>query len=121
MRPSVRTYGKFKLDYRSEYYALSILSRNNRSALAKFKYGVAPLRTETGRFKRLSVDQQHFCFHFNGLVEDIFHVVTVCPLLDTLFANAIDLNSHFDTFSDIDKLCFVISSKDLIHVTTKAG
>ena len=109
----LRTYRKFKLDYGTEYYAKSILSRNNRSALAKFKCGVAPLRIETGRFERLSVDQR-ICFHCTGLVKDELHVVTVCPiyqdLQDTLFAKARGLESNFDTFSDIDKLgmfCYV--------------
>ena len=50
-------------------------------------------------------------------------VVTVCPiyqdLRDTLFAKGRGLESNFDTFSDIDKLCFVMSNKDLVLVTVK--
>ena len=59
--------------------------------MAKFRCEVAPLRIETGRFERLSVEDR-LCFHCsgNGLVEDELHVITVCPLYqdlrDTLFA-----------------------------------
>ena len=108
-RPSqankLRTYNKFKFDYMygAEYYVKSALSRNNRSVIAKFRYGVAPLRIETGRFERLPVDQR-LCFHCNGLDEDEFHAIAVCPLYqdlrDTLFAVARGLDADFDTFSE---------------------
>ena len=83
---------------------------NNRSALGKFRCGVTPLRIETGRFERLPVDKR-ICFRCTGLVEDELHVVTVCPiyqdLRDNLFAKARGLESNFNTFSDIDKLCLL--------------
>ena len=43
--------------------------------MAKFRCGVAPLRIETGRFERLSVEDR-LCFHCygDGLVEDELHV-----------------------------------------------
>ena len=69
----------------------SVLSRNNRSAIAKFRCGVAPLRIETGRFERLLVDQR-LCFQCNGLVGDELNAIVVCPLYqdlrDSLFAVA---------------------------------
>ena len=70
--------------------------------MAKFRCGVAPLRIETGRFERLSVEDR-LCFHCygGGLVEDELHVITVCPfyqdLRDTLFAKAKDVTLNFDT------------------------
>ena len=74
-------------------YANSMLSRNNSSALPKFRCGVAPLRIETGHFEHRPVHQR-LCFHCNGLVQEELHVVTVCPLYkdlrDTLFAKARD-------------------------------
>ena len=79
-RPSqankLRTYNKFKFDYRAEYYVKSVLLRNNRSTIAKFGCGVAPLRIETGRFERLPVDQR-LCFHCNGLVENELHAIVM--------------------------------------------
>ena len=83
---------------------------------------MAPLRIETGRFERLPVDQR-ICFHCIGLAEDELRAVTVCPIYqdfrDALFAKARGLASNFDTFSNIDKLCFVMTYKDLVHVTAK--
>ena len=104
-RPSqankLRTFNKFKFDYGAEYYVESVLSRNNRSAIAKFRCGVAPLIIETGRFERLPVDQR-LCFHCNGLVEDELHAIVVCPLYqdlrDTLFAVATDLVADYDIY-----------------------
>ena len=117
-----RTYNKFKFDYGAEYYVKSVLSRNNRSAIAKFRCGVTPLRIETGRFERLPMDQR-LCFHCNGLVEDELHAIVVCPLYqdrrDTLFAVFRDLDADFDTFSETDKPCCIMSSKDLVHLTAK--
>ena len=81
---------------------------------------VAPFRIETGRFERLPVEDR-FCFHCNGLVKDELHVITVCPLFqdlrDTLFAKAKDVTLQFDTLSDTDKLCFVMFSQEMVHLT----
>ena len=101
-RPSqankLRTYNKFKFDYGAEYYVESVLSSNNRSAIAKFRCGVAPLIIETGRFERLPLDQR-LCFHCNGLVEDEIHAIVVCSLYqdlrDSLSAVARDFRCRF--------------------------
>ena len=58
----LRTYRTFKHDYGTETYVSCILPRRHRSACAKFRCGVAPIRLETGRYERLSIDQRTF-FH----------------------------------------------------------
>ena len=55
----LRTYNKFKQVFEVEPYVLeSNMSRGRRSALAKFRCGVAPIRLETGRYENLSVEQR---------------------------------------------------------------
>ena len=101
----------------------SVLSRNNRSAIVKFRCGVAPLRIETGRFESLPVDQRRNAFTVFGLVEDDLYAIEVCTLYqdlrDTLFDVATDLNADFDASSDTDKHCFIMSNKDLVYLTAK--
>ena len=50
----------FKVNYQTEdYVQSSYISRGNRSALAKFRTGVAPLRVETGRYEALQLDNEY--------------------------------------------------------------
>ena len=52
-RNKLRTYCTFKQDYGVEKYCKYIMPKNHRSALCKFRCGVAPLRIETGRYEGL--------------------------------------------------------------------
>ena len=55
----LRTYRLFKHDYQVEFYVkANFIPRGNRSVLAKFSTGVAPLRVETGRYASLPVEQR---------------------------------------------------------------
>ena len=46
----LRTYKLFMNLFQTEEYCKIILPPSNRSAFAKFRCGVAPLRLETGRY-----------------------------------------------------------------------
>ena len=54
-----------------------------RSAFAKFRTGVAPLRLETGRYENLAVNQRT-CFNCKESVESEQHVLLKCPLYEDL-------------------------------------
>ena len=56
----LRTYRTFKHSHDTEKYISSILPWRHRSAYAKFRCGVAPIRLETGRYGRLQVEQRTF-------------------------------------------------------------
>ncbi len=47
----LRTYCTFKHEYSVEKYCSMIIPKVHRSALCKFRSGVAPLRIETGRYE----------------------------------------------------------------------
>jgi hypothetical protein len=58
----LRTYSTVKNQYHVEAYVKNIMPYPYRSALAKFRCGVAPIRIETGRYRRLAVHER-LCFH----------------------------------------------------------
>jgi hypothetical protein len=50
-----------------------------RSAFAKFRCGVAPLRIETGHYENKNVNERA-CFICQDQIEDEKHVLLYCPL-----------------------------------------
>ena len=54
----LRSYKLFKSQYESESYITENLPVQHRSALAKFRCGVAPIRIETGRYERLALNER---------------------------------------------------------------
>lgn len=80
----LRTYNLFKETYDTEPYVNSqILQKPYRSALAKFRCGVASLKIDTGRYSSLPVIERT-CFHCETEVEDGIHVITRCPLYQNI-------------------------------------
>ncbi len=85
----LRTYRLFKKDPDTEPYCKLILPRIHRSALAKFRCGVAPIRLETGRYERLPVSSR-VCPFCTDHVEDEMHVLLSCPLYNDIRAYLFD-------------------------------
>ena len=56
-----------------------IMQRNHRSAFAKFRMGVAPLRIETGRYEHLE-EEQRVGFNCGDTIKSEEHVLLECPL-----------------------------------------
>lgn len=56
----LRTYKKFKSSHALEQYVKLNLSRSHRSFLAQLRLGILPINIETGRFRRVKVDER-FC------------------------------------------------------------
>ena len=49
-KPKLRTYVNFKKSFGTETYLLMNLERDERSHLAQLRFGILPLRIETGRY-----------------------------------------------------------------------
>ena len=60
-----------------------ILSKSNRSAYAKFRCGVAPIKLETGRYEGIPV-KDRICPLCNLSVEDELHVILECPTYNVI-------------------------------------
>ena len=101
-----------KNDFHVEPYCLEILSRKHRGALAKFRSGTAPIKVETGRYQNLDLSER-VCFHCTSCIEDEEHVLMVCPVYDdlrlSLISEALLVNPAFEGYSDMQKLCFLLS------------
>ena len=84
VQPKLRFYREFKLDYKTETYVKSNLSRSSRSFIAQLRSGVLPLRVETGRFINLEL-KDRLCKACEGLfIEDEMHFIFYCPCYNTL-------------------------------------
>ena len=73
----LRTYKLFKRTFGTEQYCKIIMSPLHRSALAKFRSWVAPLRLEMGWYEGLSVSDR-ICPFCRVHVEDETHVLLTC-------------------------------------------
>ena len=118
----LRTYRTFKSTFETENYVKVIMPFAWRSAFAKFRTGVAPLRLETGRYENLAVNQRT-CFNCKESVESEQHVLLNCPLYEDLrefvYNEAFSINSSFYSLSDEGKLKFLFTSNYLIKTVAK--
>ena len=98
----------------------TVMPRCHRSALAKFRCVVAPIRVETGRYERLPLDER-LCPFCIADIDDKLHVLTVCPMYthfrDELYTR--ERSKDFNSFSCTEKMCFVLSDGSLTKFTAK--
>ena len=118
----LRTYKLFKDTYGVEAYVKTVMPQCHRSALAKFRCGVAPIKVESGRYERLPLDER-LCPFCNAEIEDELHVLTVCSMYTDfrveLYTKARERSQEFNSFSCTEKMCFVLSHGSLAKFTAK--
>ena len=118
----LRTYRLFKHRFEPEQYCKIPLPFNYRSAFAKFRCGVAPLRIETGRYENIKLVDR-VCSICKDCIEDEAHVLLKCPLYDDfrneLFLNAESFNENFMLLDDTQKLVFLFSDGNMIRLCAK--
>ena len=113
----LRLYQKFKFDCETETYVNILMPYSHRSALAKFRTGVAPIRLETGRYERLDVNNR-ICPICNIGIEDEMHVLLKCStyteIRQLLLQKARSVNTMFNSYNDIEMLCFLLSDERFV-------
>ena len=118
----LRTYRLMKREYKTETYCLLRLPLKHRSAFAKFRCGVAPIRIETGRYEGLDVNSRTCPLCKNG-IEDEKHVILQCPqyndIRQQLFNKAATVNANFTVLNDTDKLVFLFTNVEMIKLCAK--
>ena len=119
----LRNYKQFKSTYKTEPYVYKdILPRSHRSALSKFRCGVAPLKIETGRYQSLPVNERT-CFHCDDIVEDETHVLMCCPLYEhlrhDLIIKAESINQDFSNYSITEKFKYLLSNENIVKYSAK--
>ena len=119
----LRTYRLFKKVYGTEHYVKINMPHNYRSAYAKFRCGVAPIRIETGRYEHLPVEQRICPMCNNNFVEDEIHVLTECAMYSDLRYDLTGLarffNREYELLNNVDKFCFLMSFDKLVFNTAK--
>ena len=120
----LRTYKLFKHSYKTEMYITNpTIPRRDRSALAKFRCGVAPLKIETGRYQGLPPSER-FCFNCCNTVEDEFHVLMSCRLYQKirqdLFNKILLIDPEFATLNEHHKFEYIMSNDQIVKYNAKA-
>ena len=122
-RNKLRTYRNFKHSYSTEQYLCIINQKKYRSAYAKFRCGVAPLKIETGRYgvNRLPVNER-LCDNCNVL-EDEFHVLLKCTLYDdirnVLFDEICNITSNFLDLTMQEQFLEIMSNPRYYRIAAK--
>lgn len=118
----LRTYKLFKNTYQMEQYCKTIMPTNHRSAFAKFRCGVAPLRLETGRYEGLPVHER-ICPFCRTDVENELHIIIKCETYETiresLFHKACVVYPDFNVLTDEEKMIFLFSNQLMIRECAK--
>ena len=76
----------FTNEFGTVNYVELFMPKKYRSALCKFRCGVATIRIETGRYERLNVTDRicNICDNDDNEIEDEKHVIMKCTLYDDL-------------------------------------
>ena len=112
----LRTYRTFKAEYTTETYIDCTLPKLHRSAYAKLRCGVTPLRIETGCYERFQFSDRH-SLHCSNVIESEEHVILKCPLYEHLREKLFRaIRSHvtdFDYLSDDLKLPIILGYENI--------
>ena len=110
------------MDFISEEYLKINIPLCQRSALAKFRCGVAPLAIETGRYNNTLIEER-LCPMCQNDVETEFHTFMICPLYDDIryeaFQCAIDIIPGFGIFSSNIQLNMFLANERLCRIAAK--
>ena len=79
----LKKYCLFKTQFETEHYCKIIMSRAHRSAFAKFRLRVVPLRIETGRYEGL-IETERICPFSKNHTEDELRVLFDCLLYNDI-------------------------------------
>ena len=113
-KPKLRTYKLFKSDLFTEAYVKCFLNRKKRSLFAQLRFGILPLRIETGRFSNTPINERICQFCNYNEIEDEFHFLCKCTLYDGLRKNMIEQvckeNTGFIDYTDHDKFIFLMNN-----------
>ena len=122
-RNKLRTYKQFKSSVYCEPYITKVRHRLHRSALAKFRLGVAPIRLETGRYEGLA-ENQRLCPLCENAVENEVHVLLYChtynDIRENLFVHLNNVILNLNDMQDIQKITVIFSHPFICKIVAKA-
>ncbi len=105
----LEVYKQIKPEFGVEKYLTMNIDRYEKSLLSQLRYGILPLRVETGRFVNEKHNERLCTLCNSNLVEDTEHFLFFCTLYKS---HRIELDNKartriegWDNLSCIDKLC----------------
>ena len=113
----LRSYTKFKTDFKIEDYLLVIKDRIIRNNITRFRISAHNLKIETGRHKRPQKIPlaDRICEHCN-ILEDEIHIILYCSKFtserEILFKQVTDIFPHFSSLDYLDKFIFLMNLDD---------
>ncbi len=94
----------------------------DRSTIAKFRWGVTPIKFETGRYLHLNVDER-VCPTCIAEVESEEHVLTRSHTYinfgNELYNYTDNINVDFSNVNYCDKMCFSLANPDICGKSAK--
>ena len=118
-QPKLRFYKLFKKDFNVEPYVQINLPISHRSLLSQLRYGILPLRIETGRYINLPVEERKCLFCTDNVVETEMHFLFHCNLYNllrtTFYADMTSLSTNFMELPDPNKLIVIFSKSNFIR------
>lgn len=100
------------------------MSKSHRSALAKFRCGVALIRLETERYEDIP-ENLRLCLicklSFEHEIHLLFKCVAYHDLRQMLISKSMEIDNNFVNLNNQEKLIhvFVLSNKDIVRETAK--
>ena len=110
-KPKLRTYADIKHNFAPENYVRYTMDKGERSFMAQLRCGILPLEIETGRYRKVQL-QERLCFHCKHVIENELHFILTCPLYknqrDILLTDVMASCNTFVHLDDIEKLQFLL-------------
>ncbi len=105
----LEVYRDIKTEFRVEKYLQLNISKYEKSLLSQLRYGILPLRIETGRYVNEKREDRICTLCNMNQIEDQLHFVFHCTMYndnrDELYRKARMSIPMWDNLSDSDKLC----------------
>ena len=121
-RNKLRSYKLFNYEYGVENYCKVLVPFNDRSAFAKCRCGVTPIRLETGRYENIKLEER-CCFTCSNLIEDetyaILHWPVYSDFRNNLLTEVLKVNRNAMSVSDCQKIIFLFSNQDVFRIVAK--
>lgn len=110
----LKHYCKFKNVFEVESFVYKIHNRRERSLLSQFRFGILPIRIETGRYTQVPPELRLCLFCENDAIENECHFFFQCSLYndfrEVLFEKILDHYPNFQFLDNDEKIKICMNS-----------